>query len=60
MEEKKIPLITKKGITDINNDNKISISNISICTEESTSDLKLCETPFIYQKEKYLVDKEKK
>ena len=59
MEEKKIPLITKKGITDINNDNKISISNISICTEESTSDLKLCETPFIYQKEKYLVDKEK-
>ncbi len=58
MEEKKIPLITKKGITDINNDNKISISNISICTEESTSDLKLCETPFIYQKEKYLVDSE--
>ena len=37
----------------------ILTSHISICTEDSTSDIKLCESPFIYQKEKYLVDKDK-
>ena len=43
----------------VNNNTNIS-SNNSICTDDSTSEIKLCESPFIYQKEKYLVDKEKK
>ena len=59
MEEKIIPLIIKKDSNDINNENRINMLNISICTEDSTSDIKLCESPFIYQKEKYLVDKDK-
>jgi hypothetical protein len=46
----------------INEDiNKISLSSRSnsMC-DESTSEIGLCESPFIYQKEKYLVDKENK
>ena len=58
MEDKLIPLFTKKGYNDINNENQNNVTNLSICTEDSTSDIKLCEAPFIYQKEKYLVDKE--
>jgi len=38
--------------------NSSSISNNSINTDDTTSELKLCQIPFIYQKEKYLVDSE--
>ena len=41
------------------NNSNLSSSNNSMC-DESTSEIGLCESPFIYQKEKYLVDKEKK
>ena len=48
-------------IVNVNINNNLNISsNNSLCTDESTSEIKLCESPFIYQKEKYLVDKEKK
>ena len=43
----------------INNNSSISSSSNSMC-EESTSEIGLCESPFVYQKEKYLVDKENK
>lgn len=33
-----------------------SISNNSICSDDTSSEIKLCESPFIYHKEKYLVD----
>ena len=47
-------------IINININNNLNISsNNSSYTDDSTSDIKLCESPFIYQKEKYLVDKEK-
>ena len=36
--------------------NANNISNITIYSDDSTSEIKLCEIPFIYQKEKYLVD----
>ena len=36
--------------------NANNISNTSIYSDDSTSEIKLCEIPFIYQKEKYLVD----
>ena len=46
--------------TNININNNLNISNNnSLCTDDSISENKLCESPFIYQKEKYLVDKEK-
>lgn len=35
-----------------------SISNNSINTDDTTSELKLFQIPFVYQKEKYLVDSE--
>lgn len=70
MEQKNFPL--KKPVNDfeknerktqiinVNINNNLNISsNNSLCTDESTSEIKLCESPFIYQKEKYLVDKEK-
>ena len=76
MEQKRIPLDpTKIGITNnirIENEQKTKIINVninnnlnissnnSLFSEESTSEVKLCESPFIYQKEKYLVDQEKK
>ncbi len=76
MEQKRIPLDpTKIGISNnirIENEQKAKIINVninnnlnissnnSLFSEESTSEVKLCESPFIYQKEKYLVDKEKK
>ena len=41
----------------INNNN--SISSNSIYTDDSTSEIKFCDTPFIYHKEKYLVDRDK-
>ena len=41
------------------NNSNLSSSNNSMW-DESTSEIGLCESPFIYQKEKYLVDKEKK
>ena len=41
------------------NNSNLSSNNNSMC-DESTSEIGLCESPFIYQKEKYLVDKEKK
>lgn len=34
-------------------------SNYSIYSDETTSEIKLCDIPFIYKKEKYLVDIEK-
>jgi hypothetical protein len=51
----------KHQIINVNtyNNSSISSSNNSMC-DESTSEIGLCESPFIYQKEKYLVDKEKK
>ena len=58
MDDKLIPLITKKVYNNINNDSQNNVTNASICSEDSTSDIKLCDAPFIYQKEKYLVDKE--
>ena len=76
MEQKRIPLDpTKIGITNnirIENEQKTKIINVninnnlnissnnSLFSEESTSEVKLCESPFIYQKEKYLVEQEKK
>jgi hypothetical protein len=36
--------------------NANNISNLTIYSDDSTSEIKLCEIPFIYQKEKYLVD----
>ena len=76
MEQKNIPLESAKiGITNnirIENEQKAKIINVninnnlnissnnSLYTDETTSEVKLCESPFIYQKEKYLVDKEKK
>ncbi len=33
-------------------------SNYSIYSDETTSEIKLCDIPFIYKKEKYLVDSE--
>ena len=76
MEQKRIPLDpTKIGITNnirIENEQKAKIINVninnnlnissnnSLFSEESTSEVKLCESPFIYHKEKYLVDQEKK
>ena len=76
MEQKRIPLDpTKIGISNnirIENEQKAKIINVninnnlnissnnSLFSEESTSEVKLCESPFIYQKEKYLVDQEKK
>ena len=36
--------------------NNSSISNNSINTDDTTCEFKLCQIPFIYQKEKYLVD----
>ena len=51
----------KTHIVNVNINNNLNISSTnSLCTDESTSEIKLCESPFIYQKEKYLVDKEKK
>ena len=41
----------------INNNN--SISSNSINTDDSTSEPKFCDTPFIYSKEKYLVNRNK-
>jgi len=41
----------------INNNN--SISSNSISSDDSTSEIKFCDTPFIYHKEKYLVDRDK-
>ena len=51
----------KQQIININiyNNSTISSSCNSMC-DESTSEIGLCESPFIYQKEKFLVDKEKK
>ena len=51
----------KHQIINVNtyNNSNLSSSNNSMC-DESTSEIGLCESPFIYQKEKYLVDKEKK
>jgi len=51
----------KHQIINVNtyNNSSISSSNNSMC-DESTSEIGLCESPFVYQKEKYLVDKEKK
>ena len=76
MEKKNIPLIfseneclnnistkneEKKEIINVNVNNNSSISSYnSACTDDSTSEIKLCESPFIYHKEKYLIDKEKK
>ena len=76
MEQKSIPLESAKiGITNnirIENEQKAKIINVninnnlnissnnSLYTDETTSEVKLCESPFIYQKEKYLVDHEKK
>ena len=76
MEQKSIPLESAKiGITNnirieneqkskiinVNINNNLNISsNNSLYTDETTSEVKLCESPFIYQKEKYLVDHEKK
>ena len=76
MEQKRIPLDpTKIGISNnirIENEQKAKIINVninnnlnissnnSLFSEESTSEVKLCESPFIYHKEKYLVDQEKK
>ena len=76
MEHKSIPLESAKiGITNnirIENEQKAKIINVninnnlnissnnSLYTDETTSEVKLCESPFIYQKEKYLVDHEKK
>ena len=70
MEQKNFPL--KKPVNDfeknerktqiinVNINNNLNISsNNSLCIDEYTSEIKLCESPFIYQKEKYLVDKEK-
>ena len=39
--------------------NNNSISSNSIYTDDSTSEIKFCDTPFIYHKEKYLVDRDK-
>ena len=36
--------------------NSSSISNNSLNTDDTTCEFKLCQIPFIYQKEKYLVD----
>ena len=36
--------------------NSSNISNNSINTDDTTCEFKLCQIPFIYQKEKYLVD----
>jgi hypothetical protein len=76
MEQKSIPLESAKigiannirieneqkaKIINVNINNNLNISsNNSLYTDETTSEVKLCESPFIYQKEKYLVDKEKK
>ena len=51
----------KQQIININiyNNSTISSSCNSMC-DESTSEIGLCESPFIYQKEKFLVDKEKR
>ena len=50
----------KKEIINVNVNNNSSLSsNNSACTDDSTSEIKLCESPFIYHKEKYLIDKEK-
>ena len=64
-EKKSFNIINTKDrrnsqIINININNNLNISsNNSSYTDDSTSDIKLCESPFIYQKEKYLVDKEK-
>jgi hypothetical protein len=58
--EKKDCLNNKNRENENVNINSNISSNYSICTDDSTSEIKLCESPFIYQKEKYLVDKEKK
>jgi hypothetical protein len=47
----------EQGQQIINNNN--SISSNSIYTDDSTSEIKFCDTPFIYHKEKYLVDRDK-
>ena len=76
MEQKSIPLESAKigiannirieneqkaKIINVNINNNLNISsNNSLYTDETTSEVKLCESPFIYQKEKYLVDHEKK
>jgi hypothetical protein len=39
--------------------NNNSISSNSIYTDDTTSEIKFCDTPFIYHKEKYLVDRDK-
>ena len=50
----------KTQIINVNINNNLNISsNNSLCTDDSISEIKLCESPFIFQKEKYLVDKEK-
>ena len=38
----------------------INVSNNSISSDDTTAEIKLCESPFIYHKEKYLVDSEQK
>lgn len=48
----------EQGQQIINNNNN-SISSNSIYTDDSTSEIKYCDTPFIYHKEKYLVDRDK-
>ena len=48
-------IFNEKGQHQINN---ITSSNISIYSDDSTSEIKLCDSPFIYRKEKYLVDSE--
>ena len=48
-------IFNEKGQPQINNNTS---SNISIYSDDSTSEIKLCDSPFIYGKEKYLVDSE--